>query len=479
MKWYELSFGLDLRSLALLRFALGLYTAADALQRMLEAGFYYSDSGVLPRATLAATKIRWAWSFHMFGGDTWWPLLLLTGTLFASLALAAGYRTGIFSVVVWALTVSLTNRNELVLDGGDAVHRLLLFWGMFVPLGAVWSLDALRTPLRAPTQTTVTSCATFALRVQMAFTFFIAALLKTGDPWRKTFDAVWMTLHYDVYVHAGGAWLRQFPDFLRWVTMATMVIEFAGPLVLFLPYPRLQVLAMLSMISLHIGFVLCMHLIMFSGIMIIGWLLFTPGLVWDRLGVPIHGPSTLRWPRLSLPPAARPWFEKWPLALRVFTVGCLLYVTAWNIRSLNPPRFTPFFPNKLNFIGYSLRIDQYWDMFSPSPTSEDGWLVVPAKLAGGFEIDLMREGAPVSWARPDSIADTYINRRGRKYFWSVTSAKSPNTRKQFGAYLCRAWSERLGEKVQSLEIFLMREMVQPNRTITAAERVPLWSQPCP
>ena len=94
------------------------------------------------------------------------------------------------TLVCWVLAVSLQNRNELVLDGGDMVQRVLLFWSLFLPLGEIWSVDSVRRGAAA-TSTSIANVASAALTIQMASIFFFAALLKTGDAWRKDFNAVW------------------------------------------------------------------------------------------------------------------------------------------------------------------------------------------------------------------------------------------------------------------------------------------------
>ena len=36
------------------------------------------------------------------------------------------------------MLTGIDNRNPLVIDGGDDFLRMLLFWGLFLPLGARW-----------------------------------------------------------------------------------------------------------------------------------------------------------------------------------------------------------------------------------------------------------------------------------------------------------------------------------------------------
>ncbi len=67
--------------------------------------------------------------------------LLFVVAAVAAVALLVGYRTWVASVVVWILLLSIQHRNPLVLGSGDDLLRMLLFWGMSLPLGAVWSVD--------------------------------------------------------------------------------------------------------------------------------------------------------------------------------------------------------------------------------------------------------------------------------------------------------------------------------------------------
>ena len=133
-------FGLDLRSLAIFRVGLGLLLLGDLAIRAGDLSAHYTDQGVLPRSALTA---RHYVSLHFLDGtaDFQGALFVLAGL--AALALLAGWRTRAATVVSWLLLMSLHARNPMILQGGDALLRLLLFWGMFLPLGARWSVDGL------------------------------------------------------------------------------------------------------------------------------------------------------------------------------------------------------------------------------------------------------------------------------------------------------------------------------------------------
>ena len=482
--WLERVLSLDRRSLVWFRIALGLFTTADVLHRLLDFRALYSDFGALPRSAVTGEYAnRWHLSLHVASDAIWWELLLFAVCALAGLAMAIGYRTWISTLVAWVLVVSLQNRNEAAMDGGDMVQRLLLFWALFLPLGAMWSVDAVRGGAGAAiTRARVFSPGSVALNIQMASIFFFAALLKTGDSWRKDFNAVWYVLNWDVYTTSIGVWLRQFHDLLRGFTIGTMILEGIFPLLLFVPWAPVRVFAILSLVSLHVGFVVVMKLFMFASVMILGWMSLMPAWFWEKLGVGFElreaWQTRLRWLSARLPGGAAAegdsgsWsaLERFPRAANWFATLCLIYVCCWNIRGVYPP-FQRVFPQSANAFAFSLRLDQYWIMFAPTPVREDGWFVAPGRLADGQIVDVFRDGAPVSWERPPLVADTYINRRWRRFLWTVTRADAPGYRRYYASYLCRQWDSRHDEILESFDLVLMHEEAKPDYTVTPPDRM--------
>src|SRR5262245_61945085 len=150
VRWTEL-FAVDLRSLALFRVGLAVAILWDLALRSLDLTALYTDRGVLPREALTAlfSANNYA-SIHFYAGVH--PAL--TAALFvlhaaAALALLVGYRTRILTALCWYLALSLNIRNQPAASmAGDHILSLCLFWGMFLPLGARFSLDAHRAGAR-------------------------------------------------------------------------------------------------------------------------------------------------------------------------------------------------------------------------------------------------------------------------------------------------------------------------------------------
>ena len=103
---------------------------------------FYTDFGLLPRwVVLKFFSNAFNLSIHHIGGTLFSQIILFGINLMAALFLLIGYRTKLFTFVCWFFCISIQNRNGFLLNSGDELLRMLLFWGMFLPLGAKFSLD--------------------------------------------------------------------------------------------------------------------------------------------------------------------------------------------------------------------------------------------------------------------------------------------------------------------------------------------------
>ena len=183
-------FGADARSLAALRIALGTIVLVDLVGRWSDIRVHYTDAGLFPREQAIANLNPWRWSVFLLNGTEVYARLVFLVAIAIAIAVILGYRTRIATIALWVLLLSLQARNPLVLSAADAFLRMLVFWAMFLPLGAAWSLDRRLGRQPASTGTRVASVATAALFLQIAFVYLFTAMLKTGDAWRSDFTAI-------------------------------------------------------------------------------------------------------------------------------------------------------------------------------------------------------------------------------------------------------------------------------------------------
>src|SRR5918994_1970760 len=246
-------FGADLRSLAVFRVVLALLVLADLANRATDLYQLYTDAGVLPRTVLLEEVLSpWVFSLNLMNGGAFFQALLFSVAALAALGMLVGYRTRLMTFVVWVLLLSIQLRNPLVNGSDSHLLRMLLFWGMLLPLGAYWSVDRARAALPRPPPHFL-SLATFGLFMQIAFVYWFTAALKSGPEWRVDGTALYYALSLDQIVTPFGHYLLNFPKLLEVMTFGTFGLEAFGPLLLFCPFfiGPVRTAIVLAFMSLH------------------------------------------------------------------------------------------------------------------------------------------------------------------------------------------------------------------------------------
>jgi hypothetical protein len=278
-------FGIDLRTLALFRVLLGVYIVIDLVMRARDLAAHYTDAGIMPRSVQIDHLYVTTWSLHLANGATWFQALLFAIAGFAALGLLLGWRTRLMTVLSWALMLSLQNRNTYILSGEDSLSVLLLFWAMFLPLGARYSVDAALERAERVTTNAYCTLATAALLLQGMSMYFFSALLKTHPIWYEDGTAVHYALQLDYLVTPFALWFRQFDDLMAGLTYYVYALELVGPFLIFSPvfHRTLRTVVMLAFMTMHLSFLFFLEIGFFPFISIIMNLTFMPGWMWDKL----------------------------------------------------------------------------------------------------------------------------------------------------------------------------------------------------
>ena len=277
-------FYLDLRSLALLRVCTGFLIIADLIDRGRDITAFYTDFGFLPRSHMLENfPGSWSISLHNLTGSYEGQLLLFFIAGIFALMLIVGYRTTLATVVSWLMLVSLDSRNYLVVFGADQVFRLILFWGMFLPWHARFSIDAaLSKKVILPVK--FASAATFAYIVQVIIIYLFSVIHKSGPAWRTEGTAVYFSLALHSFrTPFFGEMLFNLPFLHKPLTFAVFIQEAIGPFLIFIPYRKdfFRFIIVLSFILLHSGLGLGLRLGIFSWACIILWIALLPWGFWN------------------------------------------------------------------------------------------------------------------------------------------------------------------------------------------------------
>src|SRR5262245_23063066 len=256
-------FGADLRSLAVLRIGLGLLILVDLAQRATDLTAHYTDFGLLPRADLLlVSPSRWLVSLHLVSGVWQAQALLFAVAGICALALLVGYRTRLATIASWLLFTSLNTRNPMVVLGADVLLRVVLFWAMFLPLGARYSVDRAWLGATNGSRPRVLSAATVAYLLQIVLVYWFTALRKSDPEWRSAGTALYYALSLDHLTTPLGHALLQFPALLTALTHGVLWLEFLGPLLLFIPFwtGPIRIAVVLAFVLMHAGIALTLRI---------------------------------------------------------------------------------------------------------------------------------------------------------------------------------------------------------------------------
>ena len=278
---------LDTRSLALLRIVIGLLILADILQRSQDLIAHYTESGVMPQSLLISNHLTaGTWSLFLISSNVWIIGILFVITGICAIGLIGGYRTRLFTFLCWVLISSLQARNRMILDGGDDTLRLVLFWGMFLPLGARFSIDSV-LDLEKKVPNRFINVAAIAYTLQIAYIYWFAVMWKSNPVWLSEFRGAYYAIQMDFFASPLGHWLRNFPDLMPAFDIATIIVELFGPLLLFIPSKKyawiFRCIVVVNFILLHFSFGSFLEIGLFAFISASSWLAFIPSQVWDKL----------------------------------------------------------------------------------------------------------------------------------------------------------------------------------------------------
>ncbi|HEV3021588.1 MAG TPA: HTTM domain-containing protein [Pirellulales bacterium] len=509
--WLASGLAIDLRSLAAFRIGAGTLLLLDLVLRAMNLTAFYTDEGVFPRTARIAMDssdmydglARLHWSLHMLSGEVWGQVVLFVLAGLAAVCLLAGYRTRLANITSWVLFVSLQDRNPFLGDAGDTLMKCLLFWGMFLPLGATASVDALRRiqggtgwspkhalhfakSCRRPRRGTpddaggivrgdsgyVLSWAGAAFLLQVGVMYWCTAAEKFDPTWIEDFSAIYYALSVDMYSRPLGQQLLHYPALLRWLTIVTYWLEWLGPCLAVAPLLRGWWRAALVAVfwCWHAGTAVTMQLGVLPWIMVVGWFAFLPGVVWDvgeRLVAPFRRGELARPPHVAATPPAAIQVSG---AANIVAAMLLTYMLVWNVDVVADGLGHPLgLPPGFKTVAHVTRLNQTWKMFAPRPLRDDGWYVMKGKLRDGSIVNLWEPGKPLPFKKPPLVMPTYHGERWCNYLLAIWRPSGAVYRNELSQWLKRRWNAQYAQgdpqrEVESLEIIFQLEETPPPGT---------------
>jgi len=476
----------DLRALALMRICIAIVIIIDLSIRITDLELFYSNSGVVPLSML----FEYAWnkyyfSFHTLSGLWQVEFILFMVAYFFAFMMLIGYRTKLFTFLSWLMLLSLHNRNGLILQGGDDLLRLVLFWAIFIPWGARYSCDKILSRQQEPENPQILTIATIAYLLQIIYLYTGSALLKEKE-WNTDFSALYYTYSIDQIAYPVTKWLYYYPELLKKMTFVAYYFELLVPVLLFIPFRHslFRLIVVLLVVCFHLvnGVTLLIGLFPIIGIATIIGIL--PSFVMDRFDK-ITEPLKLysrkffsvfsrfiaRFIGWKKPVYTfKPIFQNVQNALLIFLV---FFVFDWNFSNL------AFVNSKLSedlrFIGYGLRLDQSWGMFAPGVFKDDGWYIMEGFTEKGDSINMLAFDKKLSFEKPASITAMFKNDRWRKYSENYLFDHNEFMRGYLCSYCKRIWNEQyIDQKIERLRVIYMKELTLPDYKYSVPAMNVLW-----
>ena len=263
--WFR---SIDARQYAAVRIAFGGLSAVYLLGLLPYVETQFSGLGWLGNIRQIAIQNGGSWSlFFIQAGAQATTLayaIVLVGIM-AAFLLMIGWQSRLTACLCWLVWVSLWNRNPLLLDGDDAVLKVMCFYLMLSPSGNCWSVDA--SLLKKPQKVAVWPLR--LMQFQIALIYFVSGWVKFQSPeWLDGTIMQYVLIHLQYSRWDGWVFkddplitglLAGLAGFIRWW-------ELLFPFLLINTYTRR--VSLLIGILFHLGLLLTMNLRWFPVIML-------------------------------------------------------------------------------------------------------------------------------------------------------------------------------------------------------------------
>ena len=390
---------LDTRSIVVFRALLGVVILLDLfVNKWPNILYFYTESGIYLSEHLdlaiqynpyrAIQKIGLL-SFitsvaHVKG------IFLLAGA--ATISYAVGFKPKWSGVIVFILLFSIQQRNPYVLSGPDELLISLLAWSLFLPIGNENFTNS---------NDKVVSIASVGLITQIALIYFYNADLKNGFVWQNG-EGLSYALMEDLWTKSSADFLVQFPTLCRWLSQGTVVLEYAIPLLILIPYKRelMRFLAVIGLIVLHGTIFSFLSLGLFPLIAAAIIIVIMPTSFWDRV--------------LKKRVKKEIQNESKYISHRITNVisACFLVLVFWKaILSHNHGENNVYHPTFMKYLNETALFRQYWAMYAPNPTLEPAWYKTTVLTVQSEFLDVKTE-------LPHKDDLTYISEY-KNYTWSL------------------------------------------------------------
>lgn len=462
-------FTLDIRALSIMRILLGVICLVDLVF------FSYSLlNSIIPlEVVIKDFFYQNYWSIYTISNNHIFYIILIIIHTSLTICYILGYKTKYTAPLFWFFTGSIQWANPLFTNAGSDVARLLIWWSIFLPINKIYSLDS--GWKKAKTQDyKVSNIATLGIGLQVLSIYFFSYFLKTSDARRTEFSAIYYALSRDYFSTNLGYKLTNYYTLTQALTLFSIILELAGPLLyLFLPR-RGKIGIALAFILFHIGFIFMMRLGSFPRYCIAGWIALLPSSFWNWIENKKNNQKLYK-----------PYFWFSNYFTNIFLGGVILYTLLWNIRSTNTETFNTYFPHSLNKFWYILRIDQYRGMYAPHPGTINGRHQINGLYKNqNSMVNISNSTEPIYTTKPTHKKITQILPKIQWINFVVGTLTTKDPKGKYGnyfvQYLCRKRNDShdSSQALKAIQLIYSQEKIQLPKAKSSIEDKYLGTRNC-
>ena len=393
-------YGLDLRSIAFFRIALGLNIILNILQyRLFNISAFYGPDAIVP---IEHIRTFYGENFSLLFSIENETLILVYFliTLFLAILYTVGIKSRWISWPLLLLFAGIVNRNPMASHGVEFLIEVSLFWGIFLPLDNSYSL----APDRRDHPSEIRGLLIYGILFQIALVYFTSFITKTGDLWTSGLAVYSLTADL---THANflSSVLANLPGVSKFLTYFSLVIEFALPFLIFTPFfsRKARTIAAFLIVILHFGLASTIYVGPFHFITLCFAIILLPDSFWNKFKITsdknFGNLKIGQWRLLDKMPST---FRTIGLRItQVFVVIMMLVIFQRNFQKWGTNSFladgiklstglesiTKATPLDFNFITGVFR--QPWWLFAPNPHKDMGTMVLLGRTTKNETIDII------------------------------------------------------------------------------------------
>lgn len=194
--------------------------------------------------------------------------------IIAALLFTLGYKGRFISIINFILVFSIHERNHMILDGGDNITRIILFYLIFAQTTKYLSIDSYLVKKRNKSSESsfysnaLHNFAVLASITQLCVLYLNSAYYKVmGEVWQNG-TAIYYILQVEEFSHPFFRSIINSSDFLIVAgTYATLLVQMAFPFLLF--NKKTKYIGLILVVGMHLGIAIVMGLYTFSATMLV------------------------------------------------------------------------------------------------------------------------------------------------------------------------------------------------------------------